>query len=308
MTYVLDGIKSHVQSAVSFSEQAVDNLKTPYTALIKSTRCAKTLHAFIGEVWSVSELSTRVFQYLAPLKVLHIPVYTIRSVQSTTSLVTSDTHSDRICSVWKLYSALKKLTSGVEAAVACLSQITPVSSAVYNTFNFLGFVFLPNTTIEAAIGTYKTAGRVKLYRASEKHFQAAKDVKTAKIAVDFFQQQAKEFARLKVCTEKNSFEARIEHIAEILQCPQADQTTIEKANQLFTSIKQHMQHQIVHESARTFFKIVSIATLIFSTCIGMRSTTLAAFDFVIATGRFGAFMYGKYVPEGVPTLPTCLVS
>lgn len=287
MTQALSGI-------ASFSEQAVDYVKTPYTALVKSTRCAKTLHAFIGEVGSVSEFSTRIFDYIAPLKIIHVPVYSVKSVQSATSLVTCEGHGNRIFNSWKLYSSLKKLTSGAEAVVACISQVTPVTSTVYKAFTVLGFVFLPNTTIEAVIGTYKTIERIKLYRQSETHFASATDEKTAQVAVKYFKDNSKEFSRFKICTEKNSLLQRIDDVTKGLEKDQVDSKTIEQVNELFCSIKKRMQHLIVHETMRTIFKVVSITTFILSMCTGVGMVTITALELATATGRLGAFMYGKY--------------
>jgi len=187
----------------------------------------------------------------------------------------------------KFYGSLKKISTGIASTVYCLKDRITFPKQVFSTLTFFRCVFLPNTTVEALVSGYKSIKLMQFYLTKPAFMQSASTCKEVDSICASLVGRRDELRRLKLCTEKNSLEAKIEKIKLM-----SDDVKVDAANKVFSELKKRLQHQISHKAVRTCVKVFSLfVTIIGCTTISM--PVLASLELALATSRLATFLYGR---------------
>ena len=305
-------LKLHANQVFTYTNELVAYTKIPYTLAIKSLRCAKDTCALVSKITAISQIYSKILHAFHPLKVLHIPIYSLKSIRALSLVFTAHNKESRVFAVWKVYTSFKKLTSGISALTSFLEEFARISPVYGSLLQTASLVFLPITMVGAAVCAYKTVQYGRLFFEYSRYFKSEKETQNSVNqnmilrACQYIKSQESRLCTLKVCTRKNGLQQRVDALCMRIQKSQEIPFEVQKeAAELFHAIRNRIKHQLVHEACHTAVKVASSAATILLACNLISALPLAILEVLCAVGSLGTYLYAKHIPLARASASCC---
>jgi len=290
-----------MQNTPALSSSLVDNtqnffsrIKVPYALITKTMRCAKDTHELATYFLSVSKDVSEILRLFEPIKVLHIPIYSIKSVRAASRVFISNSVELRVLGLWKVYKSIKKILSGVSAFVGVLERTISLTPRIGGYLQQVSFFFFPVTLVGAVVGSYKIFQRSCLLLESntyiKKEMTCVEDVVQACV---YIQNNRQRLQHLKVFTKKNELQTQV---CDLYDRIQKTKTVLPSDQALLNKMRGRIKHQLIREILRTAIKITSAVAMILAATNALSLFSLALLEAVCSVGGLGIYLYAKHMP------------
>lgn len=273
--------------SVEHVNQFFDQTGLTYKIVNKASSLIKATKGVVEVFSAVSENFSKYFVVLEPIKIFQIPLYSRKAIQAGVKLLKVKTYRDIFQNCFKIYKSLKKITSGVAAALKCSVLLGLLRSSALCWTDIAGYVFLPVTLISAALNFENTARRCHLL------FVLCKTGSNEAEAAKCIQNNYTKLRKFKIVAK--GFDARFDTLAKQINCksPRKRSAARKEINGTVRRMKVQMGAFICVQATKTTLKITSATMAVLALITPIAIVPAVCIDLALAVGSVSMFAASK---------------